>query len=159
MAGRAQACAGRALSRAGQPGMRLVFGTAMAGVAPFFGGYLISRGGQTSRVAGAVRCPILTLTGYPCPSCGGTRAFVAVARGEARWSEYNAPLVGYATALVVAAIGLAIVPQDRRDTIAKKLAQLASQLGRDRPATLMLCLVVATPPWLAAMASRHRGRA
>lgn len=28
------------------------------------------------------KCPILSLTGIPCPSCGMTRSFVAIARGN-----------------------------------------------------------------------------
>lgn len=32
-----------------------------------------------------LRCPLLTLTGIPCPGCGLTRSFVAIAQGN--WSE------------------------------------------------------------------------
>jgi hypothetical protein len=47
-------------------------------------------------------CPFRLLTGYPCPGCGGTHAFVALAHGQfgAAWA-YN-PL-----AVVIFFLGLA----------------------------------------------------
>ncbi len=41
-------------------------------------------------------CPFLTISGHPCPTCGGTRAMIAVAHGELfRGLAYN-PLVALA---------------------------------------------------------------
>src|SRR3954470_12689011 len=38
---------------------------------------------------GAALCPFRTLTGLPCPLCGGTRAFVYFFNGDARFLQYN----------------------------------------------------------------------
>jgi len=152
---------GRALvdfakSRIQEPGLRLALGTAIAGCAPFVAGYLLSRSGRASTVARAVKCPLLTLTGYPCPSCGGTRAFASVAAGDGRWRDYNAPLVWYAVALIASAIGLAAMPRQRRNAIATMLSARQATLRAHPVATLAACLVVAIPPWRASLAADDR---
>ncbi|MBF2067643.1 MAG: DUF2752 domain-containing protein [Calothrix sp. C42_A2020_038] len=46
--------------------------------APIFGTYVYNQGYRIS----FLQCPILHLTGVPCPSCGMTRAFMAIVRGD-----------------------------------------------------------------------------
>jgi Protein of unknown function (DUF2752) len=46
--------------------------------APIFGTYLYNHGYRIS----FLQCPILYLTGVPCPSCGMTRAFMAIAHWD-----------------------------------------------------------------------------
>ena len=38
------------------------------------------------------RCTFLQLTGYPCPFCGFTRSFWAMARGDWAFAMHNCPL-------------------------------------------------------------------
>jgi len=38
------------------------------------------------------KCTFLSLTGYPCPFCGFTRSFWAIAEGDWGFAFYNAPL-------------------------------------------------------------------
>lgn len=47
-------------------------------------------------------CPLLTVTGIPCPFCGGTRAFISAAQGDLGGVlEANAVWVLYAAVVVV----------------------------------------------------------
>jgi len=51
------------------------------------------------------KCIFLSLTGYPCPFCGLTRSFWAVAHGNWAFAVHNAPLaclIYVATALLFA---------------------------------------------------------
>ena len=73
-------------------------GLIVAGCLPFLGGALLAHTGT-----GAVPpCPFRAVTGLPCPVCGGTRAFVAVARGDSAFLHFNAFWVLFAVALVIA---------------------------------------------------------
>lgn len=45
---------------------------------PIIGAYFLG----ATQTNSPLICPILALTGIPCPSCGMTRSFVAIARGE-----------------------------------------------------------------------------
>jgi hypothetical protein len=45
---------------------------------PILGAYLFGHGGGSSPFF----CPVLKVTGVPCPGCGMTRSFVALARGD-----------------------------------------------------------------------------
>jgi hypothetical protein len=40
----------------------------------------------------ALECSFLSLTGYPCPFCGTTRSFWAMAHGDLPLALYNSPL-------------------------------------------------------------------
>lgn len=53
-----------------------------------------------------VACPFRALTGIACPTCGGTRAFLAAARGELGAALGFNPLVGLATTGLLAWIPL-----------------------------------------------------
>jgi hypothetical protein len=146
------------LSRDVDAGMRLALAAASIGSAPFIGGYLLSRRGWLSTAGSLPPCPFRALTGHPCPSCGGRRAFAAVASGDRRWREYNAPLVYYSAALVIAAITLSVVPKQERNSIAAKVRRHRAAL-RTRPlATLVACLLVALPPWIAALRFERKAR-
>ncbi|MDB9493953.1 DUF2752 domain-containing protein [Spirulina major CS-329] len=45
---------------------------------PILGAYFLGHGGGFSPFF----CPVLKVTGVPCPGCGMTRSFVALARGD-----------------------------------------------------------------------------
>ncbi len=69
--------------------------------APIFGAHLYN---QNHRIS-FLQCPIRHLTGIPCPTCGMTRAFMALARGnlnEAVTYHLFSPLLfaGFIIALV-----------------------------------------------------------
>ena len=52
-----------------------------------------------------IKCTLLSLTGYPCPFCGLTRSFWAIAHGNWAFAVHNAPLaclIYVATALLFA---------------------------------------------------------
>jgi hypothetical protein len=70
----------------------------VAGCAPFAVGAMVSRDGA----AFMPPCPFRTVTGLPCPLCGGTRAFAWAARGDAGFLHYNAFWVLVAVVLIFA---------------------------------------------------------
>ncbi|NJN59356.1 MAG: DUF2752 domain-containing protein [Leptolyngbyaceae cyanobacterium SL_5_9] len=57
---------------------RLRWGFLGGSVAPVAGAFLYNQGYRLS----LLKCPILHLTGIPCPTCGMTRSFMAIARGD-----------------------------------------------------------------------------
>ena len=69
-----------------------------AGCLPFAVGALVSREG----LGVGPPCPFRTITGLPCPLCGGTRAFAWAARGDSGFLHYNGFWVFVALALIVA---------------------------------------------------------
>src|SRR3954464_5030739 len=75
-------------------------GTALiaAGCLPFAVGALVSRDGA----AWMPPCPFRTLTGLPCPLCGGTRAFAWATRGDSGFLHFNAFWVLIAVLMVLA---------------------------------------------------------
>lgn len=57
-------------------------------------------------------CTFLRLTGYPCPSCGLTRSFIAMAHGQCLAILYTCPLAALlyaATALIFAVNAAALL--------------------------------------------------
>jgi hypothetical protein len=76
----------------------------VAGCLPFAAGALVSRDGAHFMPP----CPFRTVTGLPCPLCGGTRAFAWVARGDSGFLHYNAFWVLVAVALIVAGVWVTV---------------------------------------------------
>jgi len=60
--------------------------------------------GEALRLA----CPFRALTGIACPTCGGTRALLAAARGDLGTALQFNPLVGLATTGLLAWIPLSL---------------------------------------------------
>lgn len=54
-------------------------------------------------------CTFLQWTGYPCPLCGTTRSFWAMASGDWSWAFFNSPLGAllYVAVLVCALLSIA----------------------------------------------------
>lgn len=75
-------------------------------------------------------CPLREVTGIPCPTCGGSHALVALARGDLRAAlGANPALCGFALAFAVAVlwaalalavpplrVGVQLGPRERRTT-------------------------------------------
>jgi hypothetical protein len=57
---------------------RLRWGFLGGSIAPVAGAYLYNQGYRVP----LLQCPILHLTGIPCPTCGMTRSFMAIAQGD-----------------------------------------------------------------------------
>jgi hypothetical protein len=57
---------------------RIRWGFLGGSIAPIAGAYLYSQGYRVP----LLQCPILHLTGIPCPTCGMTRSFMAIAQGD-----------------------------------------------------------------------------
>lgn len=90
------------LSRAGQ---LIRYGFLGVTSAPLVGAYCYNRGYRLPLLG----CPVRHLTGIPCPTCGMTRSFMAIAQGH--WSQALAhhwfgPILFFS--FLVAAIHIAI---------------------------------------------------
>jgi hypothetical protein len=144
----------RARSAEPHPGSRLALGMALAGLVPFLAGWLLGKSRCPGLIFG-VPCPIRATFGIPCPACGSTRAFVSVAAGDGEWRRYNFPAVIYAVGLIGAAAALTMAPMDRGDQVARALEGHAIRLRSSLKLTLITALIVATPPWLAALRMRR----
>lgn len=85
-------------------------------------------------------CPLLALTGVPCPLCGATRAVVAAARGDGAWlSSYNGWWV-----LVLAALAVVLLVRP----------VLVSRALRSPRAALLSLALLALPGWAWALVNR-----
>jgi hypothetical protein len=121
------------------------------GVAPFVGGFILSRCKPAAPIVGLIPCPVHAITGVPCPACGGTRTFTALAEGGSPWRAGNTPLVLYAALLTLVGVVLRASPKRRRKA-AEECVSGALQEMRCRPGlTVAIALLVALPPWIAAL--------
>jgi hypothetical protein len=84
---------------------------AAAGGAPFVAGALVSAGAAAGSTGIPLSCPFRAATGLPCPLCGGTRAFAAVAQGSPDVLRFNAALVLIAGLVVVVALAGLLAPR------------------------------------------------
>ncbi|MEM7247022.1 MAG: DUF2752 domain-containing protein [Acidobacteriota bacterium] len=93
------------------------------------------------------RCGLRTLTGVPCPTCGGTRMFGALLRGEWLVALASNPLL--LVAIVVLAIGC-VAWAARFLTGRPGLRLVVEPREGRRFALVMLGLVLANWAWLVA---------
>lgn len=119
-------------------GRRLALPGALLAAAPF-------------AVAGLPACPLLALTGLPCPACGGTRAVHLLLDGDPDFVRYN-PF--WALALVLAGGWSALLVWRRARGRAPAGPRVRAVLAwmRDRPAAIAMATVtVAASAWVTAM--------
>ncbi len=121
------------------------------GLAPFIGGWVLSRSRRTAATLRLVPCPVRAVTGLPCPACGGTRTFTALAEGRSAWRSGNAPLVLYAAGLTVAGVVLRVAPKSLRREIVAGVAGALEEMRRRPGPTIAIALLAALPPWIAAL--------
>ena len=114
-------------------------GLIVAGCLPFAAGALVSRDGAHFLPP----CPFRTLTGLPCPLCGGTRAFAWAARGDSGFLHYNAFWVLVAVAMVFA--GLLVLATGR---------QFLDDLTRTPRRTLLTFGLLGAAGWTYALVER-----
>jgi Protein of unknown function (DUF2752) len=96
---------------------------------------------------GLVLCPFRALTGYPCPGCGMTRAFSAIAHGDLwRALRYNplSPFLFLALIVVWAGAGATILNWPRVRTLAMRL--------RPSPMTTNVLLAIVLAWWVVRLA-------
>lgn len=96
---------------------------------------------------GIVLCPFRALTGYPCPGCGMTRAFSAIAHGEVwRAVRYNplSPLLFLALIAVWAGALATILSWPRVRTLVMRL--------RPNALTTNVLLVIVLAWWIVRLA-------
>jgi hypothetical protein len=92
-------------------------------------------------------CPCLSLTGVPCPFCGGTRAVALAAQGDAAFLDYGAGWVLLAAGLVLAAAVLL--------ARGRSPAAVARGAVRTPPRALATIALTLAGPWAWALA--HAG--
>lgn len=103
-------------------------GLAALGAVPLAVGALLPADGEAGLLP---PCPLLSLTGIPCPLCGATRAFAFAGHGDlAAALDVNAVWVLYAGLAIVVAGVLAV----RRRPV-------------PAPAPLVLLVALAVPAW------------
>ena len=76
---------------------------------------------STDLVMRLAHCPLRDLTGIPCPTCGGTRAAVALAHGNMAEAFASSPLVAGGLILfslwLLAGVIMTLVPAWRRHVV------------------------------------------
>ncbi|MDA0184727.1 DUF2752 domain-containing protein [Solirubrobacter phytolaccae] len=110
-----------------------------AGCLPFVVGALVSRDG-TDLIPG---CPFRTLTGLPCPLCGGTRAFAWAARGDSGFLSYNGFWVFVALAVILAGV-----------FVLATRVRVLDALTRTPPRAILLLGGLGAAGWVWALAER-----
>src|SRR3954464_8864726 len=86
-----------------------------AGCLPFAAGAVVSRDGAHF----VPPCPFRTVTGLPCPLCGGTRAFAWAARGDVGFLHYNAFWFFVALAMVLAGAAVLVLRRPFVDALTR----------------------------------------
>jgi hypothetical protein len=110
----------RPLSRLGR---RIRWGFLGLATAPILGAYVYNQGYRVPMLG----CPILHLTGIPCPTCGMTRSFMAIVRGEfsqAIGYHLLGPVIFIACLAAALHVGLELWQQQK---IISPLSQLVSR--------------------------------
>jgi hypothetical protein len=96
-----------------------------AGCLPFAAGAVVSRDG-----AGFMPpCPFRSMTGLPCPLCGGTRAFAWVARGDSGFLHYNAFWVLVAVATIIAGLWVTLSGRGIMDALTRTPRRATVTMG------------------------------
>lgn len=115
-------------------GQRVRWGFLGLATAPILGAYSYNQGYR----APLLDCPFLHFTGIPCPTCGMTRSFMAIARGDMLQAiDYNAlgPILFVACVVASLQIGLEL-------TYRRPMITPYTQLLGHRSVQLMILLVV-----------------
>ncbi|MCB1185053.1 DUF2752 domain-containing protein [bacterium] len=100
-----------------------------------------------------VHCPLREMTGWPCPTCGGTRAAILLASGRPAAAFAANPLVTVAAAAgalaFLAALVASVVPTARRRVLLSP---------RERKAALVGAALCVIGSWAGLLVVALRGR-
>lgn len=126
---------------------------ALCGLAPFLlAGLAWNR--HEGEIAGAGLiggCPMLELTGIPCISCGGARAFFHLTHGDAAFLSYNWlwPLA----AILAVGYGIALLARAARgdEAFGTRARSIGRRYGTEPVRMAAITLAVLTLPWLVAL--------
>ncbi len=130
----------------------------VAGLIPFVAGAASSAWPPAGRAARAWACPVLAVIGQPCPACGSTRAFVALASGHTGWRDANWVIPVYAAGLAALGGALAVLEQ-LAPAGADRLDDRLHQQLEDPRWLLRLGIVLIAPAWLVAWRTHARATA
>lgn len=102
---------------------------------------LLAAGRRSDWPVGPPPCFLRTVTGIPCPGCGGTRAFASLAQGDAARAFAHNPLVVAAAGLVAAWFLCALVSMRMSERACAAVRERVRGFGRGWLALVIAAVV------------------
>jgi len=99
----------------------------------------------------AYRCPLRSISGLPCPTCGATRAFLLVVARDPAWRSHNVLPVIYAGMSLASGLALLLLPRPVRDAVERRAASVQEALSSHGRLAAAAYAALALPAWLVAL--------
>ena len=148
-------CTGECTERRVQRERRLAVAAVAVGCLPFALTAVVYSVGPGAAVSGPSigACPLLSMTGVPCPACGATRAFTLLTHGDSRFLDFNFAWIVIAALLVVIGFWSLVSAYRGRTPLSDLFSRLLT-IFECRPwlAPVAVLLVLAVP-WAVALAN------